>query len=561
MGQFELPCPGCQRRLRLQDQHRGRTVRCPSCGKMFQLAERASPASDAASPGAGAGATAAGRSISPQPGNSPQPGKLQPPAAPQQPAGSPSQRARGQHPVEKQPAEKQPVQHPPASAGKSAASTGGRRPNRSTDLSAAAGAGAIASSAGARPRKRRQPEPAADDLWNADGDDPWTSDGAAIESDWQGGSAPRRARHKRSSGASSGRLLKVLLILLLCSAGLGAAGGMVFLAARMLPGLLGNVVDLTYMPEDLQGFVCVRPARLLATPLMQSLVRRHPQMQATLAGTNGRLSLAPGDIDTTIVGFWGQTGSGPGGAGFSPATAFGGTGASANSLIVVRLNRDVDPTSLNLQPAGEHQGTPLYASVGHTVWQPSPRILVLGAAAAVTAAIDRGGRQLRFARFDFASSDGEVVIVGVGRPTGQSSASVPGAAMPGLGAVARLGNSINSRARGVSMNVHVLTQVDVTAGFLCDDSQAAEALHQDLDRALADAKRDLQNVQSIPGLQEFMTSLQSVVNSLTTSRSGSRVQLRGSVSQAVIDSLPTPTDSAAPSSPPPPLSSQSPSSL
>ena len=76
-------------------------------------------------------------------------------------------------------------------------------------------------------------------------------------------SKTRPARRKKSE--RPGKLLRVGLFAMLVLVALGTVGGLGYLAITHMPMIGNNVVDMSWMPKDLEGIAFFEPAKLAAT--------------------------------------------------------------------------------------------------------------------------------------------------------------------------------------------------------------------------------------------------------------------------------------------------------
>ncbi len=539
MGHFELDCPGCNKRLRMGAEHLGKTVRCPACKTIFPAAAVAAPTvadpviviespppkrasgsreqpDDGTDNGVKEPRVRTARIISPAPATQAEPVRETRPS----PNSPPKQTSSGSR-VSSGPSTKRP--------GTSASSDEPYQEPRPSPRRRA-------------PRKSRREA----DSWETAFSDPWSSDGEAIDpydqpdADDPYSAAPRSTRpsSRRRKSDTGGKVVKILLFLLLAAAGLGTVGGLGYLLFTNLPGIPGfsNVVDLTYMPENLEAIVCVHPAQMLASPVMQQLSSKFPQMKESMNQGTNELKIQPENVESVTVGMWpdpSMTSQLPGMATMMPwNTRRGGMGM----LMVMRLRSPLDTATTLFGQTSDYNGTKLYSNGTQSIWTPSPTIVVMGNDAAVKAAVDRGEKQFRFSRFDFVGRGGSMTLAAVGKP---SSGPPPGAFPSGINPAVRLANSIGGKATAVGFGITFSSSINVTAAIQCQDSNQSETLQKEMQDAVTEGKNQLSTIQNNPMVGTFITALKPVLDAISITRSGSTVNISSTIDQSVISAIPS----------------------
>ncbi len=463
MGQFDIQCPGCPKRLRMSDQHRGRTVRCPACGTTFRLAVRS--ADDPVAPER---------------------------RMPDEPPAPEPQRRRRTKPEPKR-----------------------------------------------RRRAVREPDP-----WETAFDDPWSSDGEAIEfaddpnsaDPFSAGSSASRARSRKKHSALPGQILKVLMFLLLILAGVGTVGGIGYLVVTRIPGIPGitNVVDLSYLPENTEGFIYIRPSQILNSAVIQALLAKYPKIRDSMNNAAGQVNLSLSDVESVTIGLLPNDDDSQEIPGVAAMMPWANSGKSTTVLAVVRLSKSIEPAALKMSSSTQHNGHTLYSSGRQSAWMPSSSTIIIGTESELKAAIDRGGQQFRFSQFDFAES-GSVILAGVGRPSARTTS--PGLPQ-GLGNISQLGTSITSNTVAGSLSLNFSSRLDLAAKLVCSDSDQSAKVLDEMNSAIAEGRQQLQTSGNNPMLQPLIGSIRSVMDSISAKRSGDTITVRATVERSVIDNIP-----------------------
>lgn len=509
MALVELACPHCVKRLRLKDDYLGRTIRCPACSNPFKAV--APPALERVD-------------------RSPAPKSVEPPAPAVRKArrvaqatdtAATDQRTRSAPP----PANAQ--EQPP-------------RKQVSHDARGAKRSGTAASSS----RRTPQPPAAQEDDWGTGLDDPWAFDELTSEDDAYASSPPPRQRTQRQSSFPARTMVRAALLTALILASIGGAAGLGYFVWNNMPVMLGNPVAMSWLPEKLDVFVYVEPAMISASPFAKALMAKLPPTALPPTG-----EMAPADIESVTVGVWeGAAGAQPlqlpGIFGSMPMAPAGGT---AEFLCVIRLSRDVERTAWSSGTIGDHNGVALYnasrsLTSGAVVAEVDSRTLLLGSAASVRAAIDRNGKEFAHSQFKFVSGSGQIVVggVGSGRPSGtatSSSSFTPGLMAPGNPA-AQFGQLLEESARGGSLTINFGSNLTFDATIVCDTSDSAATVEQEIRRSLDEARTQVGNLKSFPPTAALAQPLTDLLGSLTVSTSGSTVSLNGTVSQSLLDAIP-----------------------
>lgn len=488
MSVIEIDCPACRKRLRLDQQLQGKTIRCPACKAAIALR----PATSENDP--------------PKPHN-PAPRlrttsqDASQPAVRTRSAGTPSSRAGT------------PVR---PGRGRSAASSGGI---------AAAG------------RYRR------DDVSNnsdendedleeyaEDYDDPYSVNSIAARRRPVPKYVPLRTR------------LKALLPLLMGLAGICIVGVVAFVAfnfmpALRIPGLSGNVIDLRYCPQNMVGVIHMDVADILASPVMKGLIDQKPEFRQAFGGPADLIGLKAEDIHSLTLAVCHD-----GGSGDSPQMAgmmFPTSGSGNGMITIIRLKTTRSPESLSLRKFESYKGTDLYEAAGQTLWMPDDRTMVIGRREEIVAAVDQGQKELRFSQFDFAGAGYDLIIAGNTDPS-RTTTTVPG--NPGGGSVSAnsespvlptsrlnplfgLPDSMAHKTRATSISASFTGRIDVLMQIVMEDSQTAETMITRIQQAITRFQTGISSGNTGPIPYDIANRLSTILERLKLSRSGSSVNL------------------------------------
>lgn len=478
MAQIELTCTGCSKRLRMSDEHLGKTVRCPACKATFAATVERPPARE------------------------------RPPQTTEAKSRS-NVRIVG-HPV------------PDAESRQTAPPRETQRPKQ-----AAARPSRPAGKSG-RP-VREEPDP-----WQDETEDLWSYDDNVAEDydDPYAAALPTSSRSRKKKSETSGKLLKGSLFALLILLALGSVGGIGYLAWSFLPQMSPNVVDMTYFPENVQGVARIKLSCILSSQIAKAIEAKNSPFP-----NEGPLGLKNLEIESMVIGFWNDSAQNseiPGALLMSPwGLQSGGKGV----MVVARLNRSVSASEISAKPKSEYKGFQLYDGTGNNVcWMPDSLTVVMGDEKHVNEAIDRGNREFRFKQFDFADSSGDLVFVTLGEATSLSESSL---APPGMGPAVKLGNSLSRVTRGGSVSVWLSDKIQIRAQLLCKDEPGAAEIVREINEAVSLGKSQIEMLKVNPAVQQFVGPATETLNSIAASQSGSSVTINGEITQSVVDAIPT----------------------
>lgn len=360
MGHLELVCPHCEKRLRLSDEHGGKTVRCPSCRNTF-IAE-------------------APKGKLTQQSQPPQRSRAS--SAPQQPRRTEAT--------------------PPGTRQSSSRSDSGRTANRPTRREVP-------------PSTRKRPEPVNDDAaWDESSDyedynDPFVPQPAASR------------RHRPSE--LPGKLLKIGLFGFLALLIIGGVGGLGYFAYRQIGassrGVAGNAVNMAWLPENVEAVVYVRMADIVTSPFVEKARQKFPIPESmNLAGKRVE------DIDYVLAGFWtaaGNPGEVPGVFNAIPFGPAGGWQQGSESLTVIRMS--IAGSVPSGKQSGSYGGVTLYRDgSGKTSCLADSQTILIGSEKSVKEALDRKGIEFFQSMLSFIPSSGQVIIAGMGQTRKQPMA-------------------------------------------------------------------------------------------------------------------------------------------
>ena len=330
------------------------------------------------------------------------------------------------------------------------------------------------------------------------------------------------------------------LFALLAMIAFGSIGTLGYLAMSHLPGLSGNVVDMSWMPENVDGFAYFEPAKIAATPFTQAIEKKFPE--SISGGLDG---VAAANIDSILIGFWEDDGPPSGFPSSLPIPSFGFTGRqrSTDFLWITRLNKD-EPSALDAEPKnGEYNGLTLYGSRGKLSCMPDSRTILLGSERSLKAAIDRNGREFTHWNLRFVRGTGNVVLAAADSSSSRPSTSTkPATSFPSgspFGASRKVTELLDQHTRGGYLAINIATRADFSGSILCHDDAGATLLDQELQTVLNKGKEQIETLKSIPPLAALSGPLTTLLNSLAVARDGATIFVSGNVEQSLIDAIPS----------------------
>lgn len=308
----------------------------------------------------------------------------------------------------------------PSAPEQSAAKPARVRPAKKSSKTAA-GKG-IENHAASRHKKPSRQE--SEDLWSTTDD--YGGSYSSEDYDYPTAAAPQpKTRRKTKSGVPQ-KLLKTGLFVLLILLAVGTVGGLGYFAWKNIPGLGGNVVNMAYLPENLDGFIYAEPASIVNSAIGKALQAKFSVQQTTTSG------VMPGDfadIDSIVIGYWQSSGVL---VELPPmlTSPWGNSTGGRDFLAVLRANKPIDMSKSPANRQVTHNGMTLYrldsTDQGKVACLADTRTMLLGSEQSVKAALDRNGKEFKHAKFGFVRGSGQVIIAG----TGTSSASPPASPDP-----------------------------------------------------------------------------------------------------------------------------------
>ena len=475
MSAIEVECPECSRRLRLSAEDRDKSIRCPVCRCLFSIksAQTVAPSAKRTDSAASSGRT------SPRPAN------------------------RGKRTDKSTPPEKN------------------RRVRKSVRSTRSAAKG---------PDRNEDPWEALPDEHLFDADFNSYADVEAYDDP----PSPRRRKRRRSSRSDP---IKVLLFLVMGMVGIGAVGGIGYALYQFLPSVgfggfsgFGNVVDLSYMPQQIEAFARVEVDQVITAPIIQPLLNANPEFRTAITGFADTSEFQPEDIDSLTFGFW-QRNPAASGARSNEVIPFATGNDNTEFLMVLRSHRPLSNENFGLGEDDEYQGTPFLSRGDFSVWWPDSYTAVFGSREALIQSIQQGGTTHRFAKFDFVDSGYDVIFAGAGA---LDSMAPLGGSTPSLN---RLQASLNQSARGFALGVDVGSSVEANVQFWCRNAAQASALAAEMTSSIEDGKAEIDQSRSNPMLMPIITQIDSVMDSLSVNQSGDVVRLKASVQKSTVDTL------------------------
>ncbi len=295
-------------------------------------------------------------------------------------------------------------------------------------------------------------------------------------------------------------------------------------------------IDLAFLPPDAELFVVVRVADLWSAPLVKSFADS-PQLTKIAGDLETDYGLSPGDVESVTVGVAGiseQARDNP--AILSPMVLAGSMDAF-DAAVVVRLKKSVDAASLKLTASGvtaaDHQGKPYYRrptsspdEKATAVYLAGPMLLVLGNEDSVKRAIARGEKATDRPDLGFVDLGPQILIAAAPKDSKALTASLPGDDSP----QSPLDKVLREKVRAISVGLKLSGGVAVELALSCADSSGEQAVKEELDKSLADARKMFSTVQAAlpPGIGQLGDGF---MKSLIATGQNSTVRISGAVTE------------------------------
>ena len=261
--------------------------------------------------------------------------------------------------------------------------------------------------------------------------------------------SPRsRSAGRRSAGAASSRggkgkkgksrpveWQKPVLIGGLALLLLGGLGGLGYVALSFFQaGEPNNKFDTVFLPPDAETFVQIRPAELLAAPLMNSTLQHpaiKPNMDFLLPMAEGSLGMKLSDIDTVTIGL-------PGSFDFNQQSVNAVTSGQTEPVIVFKMKQPLPAATRQAGSgyeattvAGRQVFRPKGAGNKFLVWMADDLRTVMAPEAQIQRLLTQGKTLKRRPDLDFVINDKHMVFAFVPADRAKLDRLLANAAMPG----------------------------------------------------------------------------------------------------------------------------------
>lgn len=195
-------------------------------------------------------------------------------------------------------------------------------------------------------------------------------------------------------------------------------------------GADGNVVDMTWLPENTEVLMHIKVSRLVNSSLYKEHLANDPQFTSSLSEMREETGLSLSDVESVTLG------------------ALDGESMSG-AVAVVRLSKDVDVSKMSKLNKSEVNGFSVYEGADSSLLLADSRTLVIAKTPTMDAVANRGAVIKRFPQFDFADSGQDFFVSMV--PTDKSifKSKNPTAMMMG-GAPAGFSNAIDAFENGAN---------------------------------------------------------------------------------------------------------------
>jgi hypothetical protein len=282
----------------------------------------------------------------------------------------------------------------------------------------------------------------------------------------------------------------------------------------------GNQLDLTWLPEDADVYVQIKPQEMWNSKFLEPL-RDIPAVKNALNQASvsaGQLPVEASDVKMVSLAVTGiqQT-----------SNLFqgmqGGQGEE-KILAVIRLSKAVQASDFETLPGivkQDHNGTSYFSINGQAMYLADGTTIVVGEQALVTAAIDRGPIEPRVSRIDFINPDHQLVMVMSPHVTSK----------PKEGGANPVEAAFNKNARAAYFGLSLKSDIELEMGVDCFGSAEAAALKSELETMLNDAKSKIetQGGQAPAQMSAFVDIGTRTVKSFSVSSSGSELTVSGSI--------------------------------
>ncbi len=294
-------------------------------------------------------------------------------------------------------------------------------------------------------------------------------------------------------------------------------------------------IDMSYLPADTDFLTYARPADILASRFIMP-IRDTPAFEESIGQVAAMAGFEIADIDSvtsgmsnSIAGMMQAMLLASSGANANPSVTMPNAFNPANSLSVVRTNKEIDLSSLIAIGKGveaTHEGKTYYLLESPAPDQPKlavyavdSKTYVVGAEERIQSTISDGPGETTNDQFSFIPGQSELVVAfsspflpGMSGGIPQPPADAP----PFVGAVVQ---AVKGKVAGVAITIDLGNNLDLKIIVSLTEPSAADDVQRPLDQAIGMAKQmyPLAGANMVP--QPLQASASQIVNSLAASHS------------------------------------------
>ena len=258
-------------------------------------------------------------------------------------------------------------------------------------------------------------------------------------------------------------------------------------ALEPLMGGGSNKLDMTYLPDNTEMVMHLKVADVWKSDLLAD-VRNNPMVAGMIGMATANIGdFSILDIETVTLGVPGLAKQGQ-----QPNMDL------AKGIAVFRLSKDLNGEELvgkfPFLTATEHGGKSYYKLPGNEgmgVWFADSRTVVfsLKGYEALEKAIDSGGSQSRFKRFDMIEPDDQLVFAIAPENPALNKNAFDKVPDPKLESLVKLMNEFATR---LAMGLKLTDGVSVSGGLKCKNSDGATQIKNELERLRAEFKQEIE---------------------------------------------------------------------
>lgn len=373
----------------------------------------------------------------------------------------------------------------------------------------------------------------------------------------KGGASPKKGAKGKKGRAKKSSAGPILAIIGGSLAALALVGGVVYLLMN-LPGGGGGIRSasgefIAFAPSDADVYIAVRPADILASPVLTGLAQT-PQVKQGFAEFENQFGFPPTEIDHAFVAVKTNAAGAGGGApqgvpvggnpmmGQPPGMMPGMAGPGANrfpvqdGVVLLRLKQPYGGKTL--EQITQAAPTKSYKSVNyHVASGPNGggfffgdnRHVVMGEPSQIEKIIDRKDQAEDNTLLGYFAKDTHLTIVG--SPKGAAAQS---SLAPGFNPALLQNKELEKMVQDIStvrLDIHMPGSVDLKVVVTCKTDAAAQQIHAETTKQIGQLK------QQAAFLNLMVPGIDSVVNTLQVNVSGPTMNVAASVPSALIDKL------------------------